>query len=53
MLQVIAKNHILPEYIDEIMPLYRKFVEKTKKESLCVSYALFINQKDPGHLILI
>ncbi|MFU2508379.1 putative quinol monooxygenase [Pseudoalteromonas sp. ASV78] len=53
MLKVIAQDFIKPECIDEVMPLYRELVEKTKKEPLCVSYALFINQKDPGHFIFI
>lgn len=53
MLKVIAQDFIRPECIDEVMPLYRELVKKTKKEPLCLSYALFINQKDPGHFIFI
>ncbi|PRB77539.1 putative quinol monooxygenase [Pseudomonas sp. MYb185] len=51
MLKVIAQDFIKPECIDDVMPLYRELVAKTKEEPLCVSYDLFINQKDPGHFI--
>ncbi len=53
MLKVIAQDFIKPDYIKDVMPLYRKLVEKTKEEPLCVSYNLFINQKDPGHFVFI
>lgn len=53
MLKVIAQDFIKPECIEEVMPLYRELVEKTKEEPLCVSYDLFINQKDPGHFVFI
>ncbi len=51
MLKVIAQDFIKPECIEDVMPLYRELVAKTKEEPLCVSYDLFINQKDPGHFI--
>jgi quinol monooxygenase YgiN len=53
MLKVIAQDFIKPEHIEDVMPLYRELVEKTKKEPLCVSYDLHINQKDPGHFVFI
>lgn len=51
--KVIAEDFIKPEKIDLIVPLYRELIEKTRKEPHCVSYELFINQKDPGHFIFI
>jgi quinol monooxygenase YgiN len=53
MLKVIAQDFIKPEAIEIVLPLYRELVEKTLKEKLCISYELFINQKDPGHFIFI
>lgn len=53
MLKVIAQDFIDPAHIQEVMSLYRELVEKTKREPLCVSYDLFIDQKDPGHFIFI
>jgi quinol monooxygenase YgiN len=35
------------------MPLYRELVERTRKEQHCISYELFVNQKNPGHFIFI
>lgn len=53
MLKVIAQDFINLDKIDVVAPLYRELVEKTRKEARCVSYELFINQKDPGHFIFI
>lgn len=53
MLKVIAQDFIDPAYLEEVMPLYRELVEKTRAEPLCVSYELFVDQKDPGHFIFI
>ncbi len=53
MLKVIAQDFIKPECIENVIPLYRELVEKTKEEPLCVSYELFIDEKDPGHFIFI
>jgi len=53
MLKVIAQDFIRLDRLDEVAPLYRELVEKTKQEPLCISYDLFIDQKDPGHFIFI
>ena len=53
MLKVIAQDFIDPGKIEEVTPLYRELIEKTRKEPHCISYELFINQKDPGHFIFI
>jgi len=53
MLKVIAQDFIKPECIELVMPLYRELVEKTKQEPLCISYELFIDQKDPGHFVFV
>lgn len=49
MLKVIAEDFIHPEAVEIVLPLYRELVEKTRQEDLCISYDLFIDQKDPGH----
>lgn len=51
MLKVIAQDFIHPDHIDDVMPLYRELIEKTRQEPRCISYELCINQKDPGHFI--
>ena len=53
MLKVIAQDFIKLKHLDRVMPLYRELVEKTKTEPRCISYDLFIDQKDAGHFIFI
>ncbi|WP_018427492.1 putative quinol monooxygenase [Hoeflea sp. 108] len=53
MLKVIAQDFIKPEFIEVLLPLYAELVEKTKLEPLCISYDLFVDQKDPGHFVFI
>jgi len=53
MLKVIAQDFIKPECVAEVLPLYRELVAKTKGEPLCISYDLFIHQKDSGHFVFI
>jgi quinol monooxygenase YgiN len=53
MLKAIAENFIKPEAVEIVLPLYRELAEKTRQEDLCISYDLFIDQKDPGHFIFI
>lgn len=53
MLKVIAQDFIKRDKLDAVIPLYRELVEKTKQEPLCISYDLFVDQKDPGHFVFI
>ena len=53
MLKVIAQDFIKPEHIQGVLPLYRELVARTKEEPWCISYDLYINQKDPGHFTFI
>jgi len=53
MLKVIAQDFIKPEFVEIVRPLYAELVEKTRLEPLCVSYDLFVDQKDPGHFVFI
>lgn len=53
MLKVIAQDFIQPEHVAEVTPLYRELVEKTRREPLCLSYDLFVDQKDAGHFIFV
>lgn len=53
MLKVIAQDFIHAEHIEKVLPLYQELVAKTRQEPLCISYELFIDQKDPGHFIFI
>ncbi|MFC4299904.1 MAG: putative quinol monooxygenase [Castellaniella sp.] len=53
MLKVIAQDFIHPDRLPDVAPLYRELVEKTKQEPLCISYDLFVDQKDPGHFVFI
>ena len=53
MLKVIAQDFIEPDAVDIVLPFYRELVEKTRMEPLCIAYALFEDQKDPGHFIFI
>lgn len=53
MLKVIAEDFIKTEAIDTVLPLYKELVAATKNEPLCISYDLYIDEKDPGHFIFI
>lgn len=53
MLKVIAQDFIKLDALDLVAPLYRELVEKTRAEPLCISYDLFVDQKDPGHFIFV
>lgn len=53
MLKVIAQDFIKLEHLEAVMPLYKELVEKTQNEPRCLSYNLFIDQKDPGHFVFI
>lgn len=53
MLKVIAQDFIRPETVGIVRPLYDELVRLTRAEPLCLSYDLFVDQKDPGHFIFI
>ncbi len=53
MLKVIAQDFMKLEALDLVRPLYRELVEKTRQEPLCISYDLFVDQKDPGHFVFV
>ncbi|EKT57436.1 putative quinol monooxygenase [Providencia sneebia] len=53
MLKVIAEEFICTEAIEIVLPLYRELVASTKMEPLCISYDLYVDEKDPGHFIFI
>ncbi|ABR91796.1 Uncharacterized conserved protein [Janthinobacterium sp. Marseille] len=53
MLKVIAQDFIRPEFIATVRPLYEELIEKTRLEKDCISYNLYIDQKDPGHFVFI
>lgn len=53
MLKVIAEDFIKTEALEIVLPLYRELVEATKQEPLCISYDLYVDQKDSGHFIFI
>lgn len=53
MLKVIAQDFIRHEFIGTVRPLYQELIEKTRQEKDCISYNLFIDQKDPGHFVFV
>ena len=53
MLKVIAEDFIKPDCLEQVLPLYRELVAKTRQEAACIAYELFIDQQEPGHFIFI
>lgn len=53
MLKVIAEDFILPDAIGVVTPLYAELVAETRKEPLCISYDLYVDEKDAGHFVFI
>ncbi len=53
MLKVIAQHFIKSECLDVVRPLYQELIEKTRREELCISYELFVDQQDEGHFVFV
>lgn len=53
MLKVIAQDFIQAEAVEIVRPLYDELVRLTREEPLCISYDLFVDQKDAGHFVFI
>lgn len=53
MLKLIAEDFIQIDKIDIVLPLYKELLEKTRKETGCISYELNGNIKKLGHFIFI
>ena len=53
MLKVIAQDFIQAEAVEIVRPFYDELVRLTREEPLCISYDLFVDQKDAGHFIFI
>ena len=48
MLKVIAEDFMQPDAVEILMPMYEELVAATRREPLCISYDLFVDQKDPA-----
>lgn len=53
MLKVIAEDFIRPDAVAIVRPWYQELVAATRREPLCLSYDLFVDQKDSGHFIFV
>lgn len=53
MLKVIAEDFIKEDAIEIVLPLYQELVTATKQEPLCISYDLYVDERDSGHFIFI
>lgn len=53
MLILIAEDFIQLDKIQTVLPFYEELVEKTRKESGCISYELTHDLKDEGHFLFI
>lgn len=53
MITLIAEDFIHPDAINIVRPFYSKLIEKTRKESGCISYHLHHDLKSPGHFVFI
>lgn len=53
MVKVIANNHIKPEALQIVAPLFREMIACTHKEDGCLEYALFIDEKDETHFTFV
>ncbi|WP_373370745.1 putative quinol monooxygenase [Proteus mirabilis] len=50
MIKVIAEDFIKSASIETVLPLYQELVKASQQEALCISYDLFVDEKDPGHI---
>jgi quinol monooxygenase YgiN len=49
----LPNDFIKLEYIETGLALYREQISTTRKEPRCIAYNLYIDEKDPGHVIFI
>ena len=52
-LKVIAEDFIRLDAVENVRPLYDELIRLTREEPLCISYDLFVDQKDAGHFVFI
>lgn len=53
MLKVIAQDFIFLDKVKLVTRLYAELIKLTRAEPLCLSYELFIDQKDAGHFVFV
>lgn len=50
---VISHNYLNPEDVDKAMPLLKELVKKSRTEEGCNAYDLYVDKRDPAHVIFI
>ena len=49
MIKLIAQNEVKMEHLSEALDLYEELVQKTREESGCLKYDLYVDEKNENH----
>ena len=49
MVTLIAQNEVKIEHLSEALGLYKELVQKTREESGCIKYDLYVDEKNENH----
>ena len=49
MVRLMAQNEVKLEYLSEALNLYKELVQKTREESGCIKYDLYVDEKNENH----
>ena len=49
MVRLIAQNEVKLEHLSEALNLYKELVQKTREESGCIRYDLYVDEKNENH----
>ena len=49
MVRLMAQNEVKLEHLSEALNLYKELVQKTREESGCIKYDLYVDEKNENH----
>ena len=49
MVTLIAQNEVKIEHLSEALGLYKELIQKTREESGCIKYDLYVDEKNENH----
>lgn len=52
-MKVVSHNYLNPEDVDKAMPLLKQLVKNSRTEDGCQGYALYVDKRDPAHVVFI
>ncbi|MDL2220038.1 antibiotic biosynthesis monooxygenase [Ruminococcaceae bacterium OttesenSCG-928-O06] len=53
MIKIVAHNYVKAEDVDKAVPIFKELAQKSRAEDGCISYDLFVDKRDAGHIVII